>query len=179
MGIFGKMFKSKTGKLIDDLKDDNQEVRKRAVYELGRMAEPAVDPLIQALKNPFKLTFGPQDALASIGEPAIDSLVRVLKDSKSKPQMRFGAISTLSKIGDGAGESVISVLREKAVEPLIETLPREDCKGFRFAICAALGNIGSPKAIEPLRNALETWKDDKMLQEQAEKALNKIEERKM
>lgn len=177
MGIFGKVFKSKTKRLIDDLKNDNLEVRKRAVLELASMGESAVEPLIEALSSEFKLTFGPQSALAEIGEPAIEPLIRTLKDSKSNELTRTGAVIALAKMSDGAGESLIRTLRDKAVEPLIETLSRGYCKGNKFmfsGICAALGNFGDSRAVEPLRSALEAWKNDKVMQDIAKKALEKI-----
>lgn len=164
MGIFGKSLKSKPKRVIDDLKDDNMKVRKRAILALGSIGKSAVEPLIEALKSmsPVELvTLGPHDALAAIGEPAVEPLIRTLKDSKSSELMRMGAGSALAKMSDQASESLIKTLREKAVEPLIEILSRGDLNPLLFSsVCTALGNIGDSRAIEPLRRAIEARTDE-------------------
>jgi HEAT repeat protein len=178
MGIFGKFKpKSKIEKLIDNLNDDNLEVRKRAVLELASMGEPAVEPLIENLKTVKSIPMqgGSPDALATIGEPAIEPLVRILKDSESTGLARLGATIAFAKMSDGANASLIGVLIDKAVEPLIETLSRSDCKGFTFAsVCTALGRIGDSRAIEPMKRALEASKD-KWIKDTAREALEKLQ----
>jgi len=181
MGIFGKFRpKSRMQKLIDDLYDKNMEARKRAILELASMGESAVEPLIENLKTikSFPMVGGSPEALATIGEPAVESLTRILKDSESTGMARLGAIMALTKMTDGASWSLNRVLREKAVEPLIEALSRSDCKGLIFAsVCSALGRIGDPRAVEPMKKALEASKDETWIKDVAKENIEKIQKR--
>jgi HEAT repeat protein len=190
MGFFGKVFKkSKTEKLIDDLWNDNEEIRRRAVLELGSMGALAIEPIIEALRRRegVKMTLGPQDALAEIGEPAVEPLIKMLKEIKigSPKEIKSTLLTStvaafaLAKMSDGAGESLIKILEDKAVEPLIQTARTEAIvKGNKFkfvAVCAALGNIGDKRAIEPLKSTIESWEGDKVMQEKAMEAIEKIQ----
>ncbi|MDH5375732.1 MAG: hypothetical protein OEZ21_04750 [Candidatus Bathyarchaeota archaeon] len=186
MGIFGRLRKEKKDKvvdpkikrLVDDLSDNDIKVRKRAIRKLSSMGEPAVEPLVEAFRSSFMVIYGPHFALAKIGEPAVEPLVRTLKDKKSNIYMRSGAAATFSHMSQRASEPLMSVLREKAAEPLIETLTKNYCRGNKYmfaAICGALGRIGDPRAVEPLKRALEVWKYDRSTQFFARKALKEIE----
>jgi HEAT repeat protein len=195
MGIFRK--KSEMDRLIDDLWNDNEEVRIRSVRNLGSMGEPAVEPIIEGVwrkaKKGVKMTSGPQDALAEIGELAIEPLVRTLKDIRigSKNEIRSSLLASsvaafaLAKMSDKASESTIRALKHKAVKPLIETaktlaIVKGDVNRLKFvAVCAALGNIGDRKAIEPLKSTIRFgWESDKEMQEKAREAIEKIDEKK-
>jgi HEAT repeat protein len=181
MGIFGKFKpKSKVQKLIDDLYTKNMDARKKAVLELASMGESAVEPLINDLKTVKSIPIqgGSPDALATIGEPAIEPLVRILYDSESTGMARFGAIMALTKMTDGASWSLNRVLMDKAVEPLIEAISRSDCKGFMFAnICIALGRIGDPRALEPMKRAFEASKDEAWINNVVKEAIEKIQKK--
>jgi HEAT repeat protein len=181
MGIFGKFKrKSRMQKLIDNLYANNMEVRKRAILELASMGESAIKPLIENLKTVKSIPIqgGSPDALATIGKPAIEPLVRILKDSESTEMARFGAIMALTKMTDGASGSLIGALRDKAVEPLIETLSRSNCKGLVFAnVCTALGRIGDSRATEPMKRALEASKDGAWIKDKVKEEIEKIQKK--
>ena len=177
MGFFGKVFKSKTDKLISDLNNKNMAVRKRAILELARIGEPAVEPLIEVLmtNKEFRLSGGPPDALATIGQPAIRPLVRALR---SNPVKRFGPIIALAKMTDGASQSLMKVLRAEAVEPLLEVFTEDYCKGNMLmlnAICSAFTRMGDPRTIEPLKRSLEVLQENKYMHDIAKKTLEEIQ----
>ena len=181
MGIFGKFKpKTKVQKLINDLYADNMEVRKRAILELAGMGESVVEPLIENLKTVKSIPIqgGSPDALATIGEYAIEPLARILKDSESTEMARFGAIIAFTKMTDGAGGSLIRTLMDKAVEPLIEALSKNNCKGFVLAnVCTALGRIGDPRAVEPMKRALEASKDQAWIKDNIKENIEKIQKK--
>ena len=179
MGFLGKLFKSKTDQLISDLDNKNFEVRKRAIIELARIGEPAVEPLIKVLmtSKEFKLSGGPPDALATIGQPAVRPLVRALRIN---PLRRFGPILAIAKMTDGASQPLLSVLRAEAVDPLIEVFTEDYCKGNMLmlsAICSAFTRIGDPRTIAPLKRSLEALQDNKSLHDIAKKALETIQKK--
>lgn len=64
--------------LLQDLKDDNIDIRKRAAISLGYIGDPrAVEPLIQALKDKDKdVRERAAMALGEIGDPrAVEPLI--------------------------------------------------------------------------------------------------------
>lgn len=157
MGLFRRR---KMDGLIKDLSSDKIDKRRKAVLELAKKGEPAVEPLIKALQESYMITFGPHDALSLIGRPAIHPLIKVLDDDSSTVSMLVGASSALSKMADGALKTgdlaMIGTLREKALDPLLRLLQNERCVQLMFtAVCGALGNIGDKRAVEPLEKALE------------------------
>jgi HEAT repeat protein len=90
-------------------------VRFEAIWALQRIGEPAVEPLIQALKDKDKvIRFGAADALGRIGDArAVEPLIQALKDEDYT--VRAWAALNLGRIGDA-----------KAVEPLTEALKDEN-----------------------------------------------------
>lgn len=153
---------------VDPLKrahvDKYYGVRRKASEALIEIGEPAVAPLIKALKNANPITR--EWVIRTLGEiknrKAIKPLIKTLrKDEKS--WIRERAAEALAKIGD-----------KKTVKPLIQALKDED-RGVRGKAAEALGNIGNPTAVEPLIKALEEDRDDSgHVQACIAKALGKI-----
>ena len=171
--------------LIQALKDEYSDVRWRAAWaldemgwepgddtekvyyliakqewsELPELGEPAVEPLIQALKDEYSdVRESAAEALAKIGEPAVEPLIQALKDEDWHVQEE--AAEALGEIGD-----------KRAVEPLIQALKDEDWHVQEEA-AEALGEIGDKRAVEPLIQALKD--EDWHVQEEAAEALGEI-----
>jgi len=168
--------------LINALKDEDSDVRMEAAEALDQMGwkpgyvtekayylvakkewdeavklgEPAVEPLINALKDKEAA-----EALVKIGdERAVEPLINALKDEDSS--VRWEAAGALGEIGD-----------ERAVEPLINAL-KDEASGVRWEAAEALGEIGDERAVEPLINALKD--EDSDVRWKAAEALVKIGE---
>lgn len=86
-------------------KDEN--IRKEALEALGKMGEPAVEPLIRDLEDSGNVAI----VLSRIGGPAVEPLIRVLKSYSVSPFPQTYAAEALGRIGD-----------IKAVEPLKQAL---------------------------------------------------------
>jgi len=82
------------------------------------------------------------DECIAIGAPAVGPLVAALGYQELMVKNRRGVISALGKIG------------APAVEPLIKALGDKDWVVAVYA-AEALGKIGDPRAIEPLKKSLE------------------------
>jgi HEAT repeat protein len=105
-------------------------------WALKNIGEPAVDHLIQALRdeNP-RVRWGAAEALGKIGDrKAVPSLIQYLRVHNSKE-----AAKALGYIGD-----------TRAVEPLIQILNKSRSE----TVIWALGEIGDARAVEPLIQAL-------------------------
>jgi len=109
------------------------------------------------------------DALVGIGEDAVEPLIGILQDINRHNWYcaRFRTSSylvaqTLGRIGDA-----------KAVEPLIETLLKNDeFPDVQQSTAEALGRIGDRRAVDPLIGAL----DEPLTRWHAANALGKIGE---
>jgi HEAT repeat protein len=147
--------------LIKALEDDDCDtVRKTAAEALGKIGEPAVEPLIKALGKGNsaatealdKLEWKPDtdelraayllakldwEGLVGMGERAVEPLTKALSSEHSS--IRGAAASALGWIGD-----------EWPVEPLIKALGDGNSSAAE-----ALGKIGDARAVEPLIKALE------------------------
>ena len=120
--------------LILDLSGSSGE-KWMATYELSKIGEPAVEPLILAL-NDSRLSMVAL-TLGLIGDPrAIEPLVVVLNDSDSAA--RAAAANALGVIGDPL-----------AFDPLIAALNDSD-SNIRRKAAESLGDMGDDRAIEPL-----------------------------
>jgi HEAT repeat protein len=116
-------------------------VRKAAVKALVEIGEPAVEPLIAALKVENEdVRQAAAEALVKNGEPAVEPLIAALKDYS----VREAAAGVLGKIGEPAVE--------RAVERLIVEFMGQD-DDAREAAVKALVAIGEP-SVEPLIAAL-------------------------
>ena len=134
--------------LILDLASDNKDVRNDAIKGLVKIGEPAVEPLIQSLKEGYKhadqygkYKRGICDVLGQIGDPrAIEPLNKRLNDANKYVRRR--AANALINVGD-----------ERSVKPLIKALEDSE-KKVRARSAEALGKIGDPIAYKPLLKCL-------------------------
>lgn len=124
-------------RLIQALASDDLNTCLKAADDLARLSPPAIDPLINALRSP-KTGFGAIQALANIGLPAIPPLLQLFSDSS----VDAFAAEALKKLG------VV------AVPALIDALNHPDAS-VRCWSAEVLGWIGDPRAIEPLKTALD------------------------
>ncbi|RZB32933.1 MAG: hypothetical protein AEth_00279 [Candidatus Argoarchaeum ethanivorans] len=153
---------------------------------LGKIGKPAVEPLIQVIKNKnigFGVRNGAAFALGKIGnEKAVEPLIQVLIDESDRHNVRREVVLALGEIGnEKAVEPLIQVLRgrydfykdirnsaaialgkignEKAVEPLIQVLIDEsDRHNVRSAVACALAKIGDERAVKPLEKCVIAYK---------------------
>lgn len=151
-------------------------IAKRELKELVKIGKPAVESLIQSLKDRKESVRGEAaEALGEIGdERAVGPLIHALKDEDWT--VRGKAVVSLWEIGDErAVESLIHVLKydpeffvrkaaawalgeigdKRAVEPLIQAL-KDEYLDVRIKAANALGEIRDERAVEPLINALLT-----------------------
>ena len=143
--------------LIDALEDSYEPVRRNAIYALGAIGKPAVEPLIEALdaeKEAFEMEpilhiCDAAHGLAAIGAAAVPALVAVLKDEREN--VRASAAYALGEMGPVAAE---------AVDALITLLTDESEEVRRHAI-SALGMIKVPtsKTVPALVKVLENPED--------------------
>ena len=127
--------------LIDSLGyEPDSRIQLNALHALINIGEPAVEPLIKALKDAnSEIRQRAANALGFLGDiRAVEPLIEVLNDTTI---IQSNAAGALGKIGDA-----------RAVEPLIEILTDED-KTVRLDAAGALGKIGEP-AVEPLIEVL-------------------------
>ena len=135
--------------LIGTLHDASAPARLNAVYVLGAIGEPAVDPLIEALRQtaePVEITEEPilthaAYALSAIGAATVPSLTAVLNDD-SAWWVRAAAADTLGDIGKPAAEAIPALIQ--ALDDPSEWVRRNSVN--------ALGTIGG--GMEPLIAAL-------------------------
>ena len=148
--------------------DKDIEVRKSAVWALHIGGARAVDPLIEALRDPDEwVRFGAVIVLAKIGQPAVHALIATLQDRSS--QVRASAAETLGRIGDAqAADSLTDTLLDmdtevwqqaaislgrmrdaRAVSYLIDVIRDSDSE-LRTKAIKALGHISDVRAVDPL-----------------------------
>ena len=151
--------------LIQELDDEEKDVRSRAAEALGRIgSDQAVEPLVKALATDKdgSVRGRAADALGSIGsEQAIEPLVKGLATDKDR-YVRGSAAEALGRIGS-----------EQAIEPLVKGLATDKDRYVRGSAAEALGRIGSEQAIEPLVKALAT-DEDRYVRWRAASALGSI-----
>lgn len=165
-GCIGKdPIESRVDVLVQGLGDKDERVSYASANELCEIGEPAVDPLIKALKNdnPQVRSFAARDLgiiVSTISTPiigrdgnpvqnisardlgtikekkAINALIEALKDPV--PEVRMNAAFSLGEFK-----------ALEAVEPLIELLKDENGEVVSSTI-TALGMLKDPRATEPL-----------------------------
>ena len=126
--------------LVNTLQDGYEPVRRNAIYALGAIGKPAVEPLIDALNSekeafemePILHICDPAHGLAAIGAPAVPALVAALKDEREN--VRASAAYALGEMGPVAAE---------AVDGLVALLTDESEEVRRHAT-SALGMIKVP-----------------------------------
>ncbi|MDN7024883.1 HEAT repeat domain-containing protein [Methanoculleus sp. FWC-SCC1] len=121
--------------LLDTLLHGDTYSRLQAAGALGRIGEPAVDPLVQTLTDKeTKARWNVAMALARVGEPAVGSLITIT--TTADDQVRNAAVWALAEIGDA-----------RAVEPLTAILRGEHSECCRALTAAALLKIGDPAGV--------------------------------
>ncbi len=145
--------------LIATLLDDVSNQRQDAARVLIEFGDPAVEPLINALKNEnYIIRQQAAMLLGKIGDTrAVEPLISAFKDVNV--YVASYASNALVKIG------------EPAVEPLIAALQDEDWQ-VRVLAARALGKIGDARAVEPLVAARED--EDSRVQKEIDDALKKF-----
>lgn len=129
--------------LIQDLRYQDVD-RGWTVVELAKRGWLAVDPLIEALKDPAPgVRSGAADALGRIKDSrAVQPLVAVLGDPNA--YVRWEAALSLGEIKD-----------PRAVDALIPALNDPDMR-VRRDVADALGSIGDARAVQPLIDLLKS-----------------------
>lgn len=151
----GDNHENRVSQLIDMLRDAAAPVRLNAVYALGAVGEPAVDPLIETVRQtaePDEITDEPilthaANALSAIGAAAVPALTSVLNGDAAW-WVRATAADTLGDIGKSAAEAVPALIHALA----------DPSEWVRRNAVNALGTIGG--GIDALIAAL---KDDQPL----------------
>ena len=162
------------------LGDSNLVVRKAALVALGqggRLDDPQlIASLAGMLRNPDKTTgflkVVAAETLGAAGEPAVGPLVDLLNSKEAGPSVpsAIRALGLTRTKNPSAHEAVVVVLKdpkrdywtrllacraageakmETAVEPLLACLPAGN-EDLTEAAIIALGQIGDPRAIQPL-----------------------------
>jgi len=89
------------------LKDKDKEVRWAAAWALGRIGEPAVEPLIEALKKDKEVRKAAAWALGEIGDArAVEPLIEALKKDK---EVREAAAEALNSIASKSLDNLMAV----------------------------------------------------------------------
>jgi HEAT repeat protein len=171
--------------LITALGDENRGVHEIAVWALGNIgSEKATEALIAVLGHGNWSVYMRKSAVEALGkigsERAIEPLITALGDENRG--VRESAVEALGNIAsERAVEPLIDILehgnwsvymRNRAVKPLIDVLEHRNWSVMRYRAAAALGNIGSEKAVEPLITAL--GDEDRGVRYSALEALRKI-----
>ena len=124
--------------LVYMLKNGNVYGVSNASQALADMAEAAVTPLMNLLRDPDQSArWRAAMALQKLGSPAVPALISALKEEEW--YVRTPAIWALSHIGDS-----------RSVDPLIGLL-RDSHECCRWMAAAALKTIGDPKGVEAVR----------------------------
>ncbi len=164
--------------LIGKLRKGKGIIAKTTIEALVKIGEPAVPPLINALKSESNsLKTGVAKILGQIGDPrAVEGLIGILEDEKN--QVRIAAINALGEIGqpsaieslmgrftdqDGyareCAAEAIAKIGEPALEPLINALG-DNRRAVRTDAIRALGELKSKKAVKPLLSYFNKATDD-------------------
>lgn len=149
--------------------ESRTSTRNQAVVALGKIGEPAVEPLVAAIEDPDHRVSA-FNALGKIGEPAVDELSRLLGTGEHTRLVvvalgatgNVGAvaplISALTDMDDEVRERAVKALGgigdTGAVEALISTLQNDQNQQVQWEAAEALGAVGDPRAIEPLIAAM-------------------------
>jgi HEAT repeat protein len=133
--------------LIILLCDEDRFVKSHAALALGAIGEPAVNPLLRALREgDGNLRWGAAIALGKIRDPrAIEPLIQALADKYEN--VRAESASSLATMG------------KPALGPLLQFLKFSDGPE-RLEVVAALGELHDTDAIQPLIQMLENADDD-------------------
>ena len=138
--------------LIEALADFDKSVRAQATFALSAIGKAAIEPLSAAMKEPqWETRYRAAEALGRIAdEKAVQPLIQALHDNRD--HVRYMAAKGLQELQDS-----------DAVEPLIILLKDEN-RFVRMMVARALGAIGGTKVRDALTKALDTEKDEKVIE---------------
>lgn len=175
----------------DDKEKAQYLIAKQEWDELAKLGEPAIEPLIQALKDDYILSDAARALGAIRNARAVEPLNQALKDNNSnyKYGIRCVLVEALGMIGKPAIEVLIQALKDKHKEVRMEAayvldklswMPRDDIEKAYYLIANEewdeLMKLGEP-AIEPLIQALED--ENKHIRENAERTIEEIQANKL
>ena len=165
--------------LIEAIQHEDIRVRMAAPPSLANLGLPALEPMINALKE---IEDGKcvermaKSAFREMGKPAIDRLIQCLKDhdhilqknaaqalgiisDKTAVRALIDALKTENaEVRTAAAYALADLNDAGAVEPLIFAL-KDDTEEVRSAAITVLGNIGDRRAVEALIIALNDDED--------------------
>ena len=148
---------NQANELIASLKDNHVD-RLIVAQELGKLGEPAVEPLIAALQDSGS-RWAALTALGMIGAPqAIEAISKYCKDAD--PTNRGAAVMALGKIG---GVEVATAMIE-----VIKTEPGDIVRQEAIRI---LGEAGGPEAYKILNDLVEDTQRNQYDRRAATKAM--------
>lgn len=195
-------FPGAVGPLLKALGDQESSVRRTAVSALGEIGDPgAVHTLIWVLDDKaFDVRVAACQAISRIGDlRAIEPLTDILSDKNGK--VRAEAAKALDELGEpqwkelvrGTEEDIVRLGKSKdprAEKQFLRMLdkwfePRDshslDALGInetnaRISAAYALGNLGDPRAVDPLAGMLAVVFASESLRVSAAEALGKIKD---
>jgi HEAT repeat protein len=131
--------------LIQDLKDNDSQVRLSAVDILGMIGDTrAVEPLIQVLKTNYNVNGFTDD-----GRPCAAIALGYINDTRAVEPLIQSLNDNHASIRLCAAQALGMIETTRAVEPLINAL-KDDNWFVRLSASLALGMINDARAIEPL-----------------------------
>lgn len=129
-------------KLVNKLKNKNEDVKCNILYALGKLGSDASDAVPAIIESFYDKEFNSKTnaayALIKVGTPAVPFLIESLKNED--PVVRASAAWALGKIGHSAKE---------AVPALVEILKDND-KEVRYYAAESLGEMRSPVVVPDL-----------------------------
>jgi HEAT repeat protein len=150
---------------VRNLQSDDADKRLEAVKSLGASNESkAIDHLIGALgDSDMRVQAKSVDMLGELrATDATQVLIQQLFLRTTEPQLKRRILAALGKIGD-----------PRAARPIVEYLQRDLNSDMRGTAIYALGDIGSPEALEALEK-IAAADDDQVVRRLASEAANKV-----
>lgn len=182
--------------LIGALSDSAYSVRVAAVKSLAAIDDArAVEPLIQVMQGKNAARDAAMEALVTIGQPAVGPLIQALRDQTplvretaaylliilresgapgvewAEPNLIEALQDQLSDVRKAAAVALSVIGGAQAVGPMIQALKDPDADVRKIA-AAALGSMKSTQGVAPLAEALEDV--DQQVRKAAVKALGAI-----
>jgi len=170
--------------LLALLQDPTSRLEEAAARALGAIGDPAaVAPLVAALRE--YSTLGPvaAEALIEIGLPAIEPVAAALRDRATR-RLAAQVLDSIGRPADPETQVWYAIAKERwshagevgpvALEPLLASLREEEDELERAGLAYTLGEMGDPRAVEPLIAILQDRAEDQKARHSAAEALRKI-----
>lgn len=146
------------------LKDKNFHGDYEVVEALGRIGQPAVPAIIEASKNDL-VKNAAKRCLVEIGEPAIPILITaLLNENVFARSLAASALEELNWTPQTEAEKIAYLIAKKewpalvkigsAAVPEIIGILKDDNPSMRRSAAKTLGQIGDPRAVDPLIKTL-------------------------